>query len=217
MKTYQFYLIRHGSTEANERGRIIGSTDQPLTDRGREKLREISGYLAPYPVEAVFTSPLVRASETARILYPGSRPIVLSDLREYHFGIHENGDFHALCFAEGRSPEKFLEECRTAEGAEDLQQFCDRVFGVFAKIVDGCMRSGVRSAAVITHGTVIMTLMSAFAYPKRERMIDWLCGNGTGYLLKTDPAMWMRDRIVEAVAVTPSPRPDEPADSGNED
>lgn len=70
------------------------------------------------------------------------------------------------------------------------------------------MKSGVHEAAVVTHGVVIMTLMQTFAYPKRETMFDWRCANGGGYLLRTNPALWMRDRVLEAVATTPEAEPE---------
>ncbi|MBQ3140674.1 MAG: histidine phosphatase family protein [Clostridia bacterium] len=208
MKSYHFYLIRHGISQANEQNRIVGSTDSPLSERGREQLREISEYLKPYPVEAVFSSPLSRATETARILYPGCNPIVIDDLREYHFGVHENGDFAALCGPDTESRNQFLISCTEAEGAEGGKEFCERIFAAFAKIVESCMKSGVHDVAIVTHSMVMMTLMHAFAYPKQESMFDWRCANGTGYLLRTDAAMWMRDRVVEAVATTPAPKPE---------
>ena len=60
----KLYLIRHGQTPGNKLARYIGTTDEPLSDEGREFLKKIS-----YPMpEELFVSPLLRCVETAEIL-----------------------------------------------------------------------------------------------------------------------------------------------------
>ena len=68
MLTYKIHLLRHGLTQANLDGRYIGRTDLPLCPEGRarlEKLRDACEY--PW-VERVYTSPLLRARQTAELL-----------------------------------------------------------------------------------------------------------------------------------------------------
>ena len=63
-------LARHGETESNRERRFQGQLDVPLSDRGREQARELAERAAAEerPIAAIYTSPLVRARETAEIV-----------------------------------------------------------------------------------------------------------------------------------------------------
>jgi probable phosphoglycerate mutase len=64
----RIWLARHGETAANAEGRVQGSLDPPLTERGREQARELAEKAAPLGLEALYTSQLARARETAEIV-----------------------------------------------------------------------------------------------------------------------------------------------------
>lgn len=90
-----FYLVRHGQTDWNRAGKIQGTTDIPLNETGRQQaeqlaavLKERSGYPAGTRIDAVYTSPLARAFQTAEILAKeGKLPLRrLTGLRERDFG-----------------------------------------------------------------------------------------------------------------------------------
>ena len=67
MKTFKLHLIRHGLTSGNLQGLYIGSgTDIPLCDEGRAQLAELKERFEYPQVDTVFSSPLLRAVETAR-------------------------------------------------------------------------------------------------------------------------------------------------------
>ena len=94
MKYYKLHLIRHGLTAANLEGRYIGSgTDLPLCEEGKADLLSLKQQFEYPQVSLVFTSPLLRAKETAEILYPGVHTIALQDLREMGFGVFEKITF----------------------------------------------------------------------------------------------------------------------------
>jgi broad specificity phosphatase PhoE len=57
-------LVRHGQTDANARGLLVGRTDWPLNDRGRQQAQAVAATLPA--VTRVISSPLLRARETAR-------------------------------------------------------------------------------------------------------------------------------------------------------
>ncbi len=81
-------LVRHGQTDWNLDRRLQGHTDRPLNDRGREQARALAAELASEPLDAVYSSDLVRAHETARIIAAGRGLDVtaMDDLRERNFG-----------------------------------------------------------------------------------------------------------------------------------
>ena len=86
MKT-TIMLIRHGETEWNILGKFQGSTDIPLSNEGirqafmlKERLKSDFDY--------IFSSPLKRAYETAKILCDesGKQVSVAEEIREINFG-----------------------------------------------------------------------------------------------------------------------------------
>ena len=92
MKTFKLHLIRHGVTAGNLQGLYIGSgTDLPLCDEGRAQLAELKERFEYPQVDTVFSSPMLRAVETANILFPNaSHTFTVHDLREAGFGKFEN-------------------------------------------------------------------------------------------------------------------------------
>jgi len=80
------YITRHGETEWNVAGRIQGHTDVSLSERGREQARMLARRLASVPIDAVYSSDLLRAAETARVAV-GEREVPVTfteELREFY-------------------------------------------------------------------------------------------------------------------------------------
>ena len=90
--TMQLYFVRHGESEAN-RLRIISNRGDRygLTPNGQQQARTLAKKLRPFPISAIFSSPLRRAIETAEILSHELRQSyqITDALREYDCGILE--------------------------------------------------------------------------------------------------------------------------------
>ena len=80
----RIWLIRHGLTRLGEEKRYQGALDEGLSDQGHAELKR-ADFLPP----RVYVSPMLRARETAAILFPGAERIVVPDLREMDFGTFE--------------------------------------------------------------------------------------------------------------------------------
>jgi probable phosphoglycerate mutase len=66
-----FALVRHGQTDWNAERRLQGSTDIPLNDVGRGQARDAVAVLSGYEWDAIVSSPLSRAAETADLIAAG--------------------------------------------------------------------------------------------------------------------------------------------------
>jgi broad specificity phosphatase PhoE len=93
-------LVRHGQIEANVLRRWHGSTDEDLTDFGREQAKRIAAHVASeHPrVAAVYTSPAQRARNTATPIAAalGLPLVVAPGLAEYAIGVLENEPYDDL-------------------------------------------------------------------------------------------------------------------------
>lgn len=81
-------LMRHGETDWNREGRIMGAENVPLNPLGREQCRGVAALLERFEIDAVVTSPLARARESADIIATrlGIEIFEDVDLEEVHFG-----------------------------------------------------------------------------------------------------------------------------------
>ena len=120
-----FYLVRHGQTDWNRAGKIQGTTDIPLNETGRQQaeqlaavLKERSGYPAGTRIDAVYTSPLARAFQTAEILAKeGKLPLRrLTGLRERDFGCWEGKSWQQVEAGGSRVPGRISSVEGTADG-----------------------------------------------------------------------------------------------------
>ncbi len=65
---HHLFLVRHGVTDWNEAGRVLGRSDIGLNARGRGEAEAVAHALADIPLSAVVASPQRRAQETAALI-----------------------------------------------------------------------------------------------------------------------------------------------------
>ena len=173
-------LIRHGMTPGNEEHRYIGTTDEPLSKKGREQLLALREK-GVYPAAAcVAASPLERCRQTAELLYPGQAPCVFDQFREMDFGAFEGHNYEelkadaryqawidsngTLPFPQGESREQFQRRC--------MEGFCELLKEMWTREMFPL------SLALVVHGGTIMALLDAFA---EGSYYDYQCANAKGY------------------------------------
>ena len=154
MKTFKLHLIRHGMTAGNLQGLYIGSgTDLPLCDEGRAQLAELKERFVYPQVDTVFSSPLLRAVETANILFPGAaHQFTVHDLREAGFGKFEGRPVKDLVHDEDFKKWITPGSGYLPEGAEPTEQFHARCADSLMKLFEYMIRMDVTEAACVTHG-----------------------------------------------------------------
>jgi len=87
-------LVRHGQTATSARSAYSGRSDIPLTEIGREQARQAAQRLTGAGVDAVITSPLIRARDTARAIADATgAPLTVDErLTEVDYGAFEGLD-----------------------------------------------------------------------------------------------------------------------------
>jgi broad specificity phosphatase PhoE len=161
------YLIRHGQTEWNSEGRHQGRTDSALSALGRSQVARLARALAPVPFEAVYTSPLARALDTARaIAAPHNLSVVtVDDLHEIELGTWEGlteaeitARFGDVVARRRQDPEGVV-----PDGGESLFDVQARATRALREIL---LRHRDATIAVVAHGAVNkMVLLSALDAP----------------------------------------------------
>src|SRR5204862_5822761 len=162
-------LVRHGETDWNAEGRLQGQTDRPLSDYGRRQARQLAEELANEELEAIYSSDLARARETAEIV--GERlglPVELDpDLREKDWGTWEG-----LTSVE-RDRVEFVGESTGAHR--------ERILAALRQISE--RHPGEARILVVTHGGSMRRVQTAamgMAMPVVENCGRWLCACESG-------------------------------------
>jgi broad specificity phosphatase PhoE len=117
-----FYFVRHGETEWNQKGIVMGQTDIELNATGLKHAKEIAESLKDEDFKSIATSPLKRAFQTAQIISQASNnPItIIDDFKEISLGEAQG---------QPRQPQRIKEwrEGGKIEGAEPFSAFVHRV------------------------------------------------------------------------------------------
>ena len=147
-----FALIRHGQTDWNAQRRLQGSTDIPLNDIGRGQARDAVASLSGYAWDAVVSSPLSRAAETAELIAAGLGLSVVRhvpELVERSFGpaegMQDGPELDAL-----RIPGGF-------RGAESEDEAASRGLAALESLAEEFRG---RRLLVVAHGTLLRVSLS---------------------------------------------------------
>lgn len=198
MQNYKIFLIRHGITQGNLEGRYIGFTDLPLCDEGYAAISRMA-HDDIYPeVDKVYSSPLKRCLETAEIIYPNRYIKQIDNISECDFG-----DFEGKTQKDLENNADYLEWIKggmqaKAPNGESYEEFTLRCVDGLEEIFKDMMKEEIFSAAVITHGGVIMTLLSGLGLPKATPA-TYACNQGEGFLINMTPFLWQRGTTFEIV------------------
>ena len=154
------FLARHGESDWNVEKRFQGHRDRPLTERGRKQAHALADLVASEKIDAVYTSPLSRARETAEIVAAraGLEAVALPELQEV-----DTGSWSGLSRAdvEARFPEGFARWRSGGSGWEDgesYEEMAERVIGALRKIAEDHPNGRV---LVISHGGPIRAIHAA--------------------------------------------------------
>ena len=202
MKSYHISFIRHGKTKANETGMFIGTTDFPLTDKGRNELYDKLEQFVYPKVERVYSSPLLRCTETAEILFPDNEICIAEEFSELHFGQFEGKTAEELMPREDYH--EWLKggmDAKPPEG-ESVSELCLRTYKGLHRILMEMMDEDMRHVAIVTHGGVIANAIACFGLPKFDPK-QIVCEAGEGFEILMSAQMWQQSQAFEVLGLTP--------------
>lgn len=202
MKGYRISVIRHGMTEANEKGIYIGKTDLPLSPRGAAEIASKMDEFDYPAVHRVYSSPLKRCTETADILFPETEIKTVDDLRELDFGDFENKSVEELLNNDDyRKWLKGGKDSRSPNG-ESLEEMTARTYKALHNIIIDMMNDGITHSAMITHAGIISNMLSCFGLPKYDpKTLNAPFGEGFDIIVTAQ--MWLNSQAFEILGYCP--------------
>lgn len=165
----RLYLLRHGQTEWNIEGKIQGKTDIPLNETGLRQARCLAEGMREREISAVYSSPLLRAAQTAEILAEekGLSVSVLPELREVDFGLWEgrswtevDAEFHEDFRRWEENPAEYM-----PTGGESRESCRERCRAAMEQILAGT----VTDAAIVAHGGILAHVADYLLRNQKEK------------------------------------------------
>lgn len=189
----KIYLVRHCEAQGNVDKVFQGHLDGVVTDNGRHQLDLLSERFRDVGLDAIYTSPLIRARETANAIgrYHEGLPIIVEDgLIEINGGRLEGmkrdsmlKNFREITMAWCFEPHKFC-----APDGESMRQVYDRVYDAVLRIAKA---NEGRTVALASHGCSIRNfLCRAKGLPLEELdSVGWSDNTGVN-MVEYDNGGW---------------------------
>ena len=159
----------------------MGRTDEGLSMEGKRALQAAKN---TYPaINYLFTSPMKRCVQTARILYPKQEPSVIPEWVEMDFGDFEGKNYVEL--KENEYYQRWIDSNGTlpfpnGESREDFKKRCKQGFHkILLQLKSQRQMNGTMTVGLVIHGGTIMSLLSTFC---GGEYFDYQVGSGQGYI-----------------------------------
>ena len=171
-------LLRHGKTVWNEKGRIQGRQDSPLSTTGRRQVHEWGNFLNEYTIDHIIASDLGRVRETVAILqqYCSTTPIEWNAaLREQSWGDWEGKTFKELMQDQ---PEKLAAQVRAGwdfcpPAGESRKEVLDRALPV---IKEALQRFPRKRLLIVCHEGIVKSIIYHLAgrafLPEEKKLLQ---------------------------------------------
>ena len=163
------YIVRHGQTNYNVEGRYGGRIDVPLNKKGISQAHELHEILKDVQFDLVFSSPLQRALETARIICDNE---IIKDERIIE---RDNGNLEGKLKVEIVEFPDFNDPNETKYNIENITDFRNRIYDFFNDIKEKYHRENI---LIVTHAGVGIYARCFFeGEPKDGNYMNYKMGN----------------------------------------
>lgn len=180
MEATRIIAVRHGETAWNVDTRIQGQTDIGLNDTGRWQAQRVGEALAGEAIDAIYSSDLSRAHQTAQAIATHSEVPVIAErgLRERCFGMFEGRTFdeiHQAWPEEALSWRKRIPDWAPPEGGESLLALRARVSGAVQAMA---ARHPGQQIVMVAHGGVLDSIYRLATGQEVNSPRTWQLPNG---------------------------------------
>jgi len=180
-------LIRHGETDWNRGRRIMGHEPIPLNEKGREQIQLLREHLSSVHFDAIYTSPVLRARESAELLQgsQGSPLLEAPELAEIDYGEWVGKTFDEVrVLPQFEAYHRRPSEVIIPEG-ETFHDVMARVKQFFTRIraehedmtIAAVSHADVIKAALIQHLTLPLDEIHRFRIDNGSYSVVWLEGD----------------------------------------
>lgn len=186
VKVMTVYIVRHGQSEANEKGFHCGQNQVPLTKKGEEEAENVGKLLRKIKFDKVYSSDLNRANTTGKIALPEYEIEQLPLIREISVGSIDGRDKREL---ERELGEPLIKNKRIFDfrdyGGENTEMVLERA----KKFLDLLAEKGDETVAVFTHEVFIKSLFSAVLGVWVD-IHNYICNNCSVMVLTYENEEW---------------------------
>lgn len=182
-----FYIVRHGETVWNVQKKLQGQSDSPLTVTGKSQARNLAEKLKAIHFDAVFSSDLLRAKRTAKILI-AERELAIETkelLRERAFGKYEGKAFeeHRVQLKDKIDEyEKLADKDKfTFKYADDMESDEEIVTRLNLFIREVALSYRGKTVMVVTHGSIMRAFLIHLGFGNYQDMRSGVIKN-TAYV-----------------------------------
>lgn len=191
----KIYFVRHGESEANLTGTFSNrDLEHHLTETGVQQARELALRLAPTRPSFLWSSPILRARQTADIISEeiGIAPQVTDALREYDVGIYEGTsdprgweEYNAVLFAWNAGDFQ-----RRVGGGESLEDMIARLRALIGEV--SALAAADECVVAVGHGGLfrcalpylLSNVSPTWASASRIGACDWIIAENVSEVLR---------------------------------
>ena len=169
------YFVRHGQTRVNEKGRMQGVCDSPLTSQGELQVEKTRVALNNVFFDAVYSSPSGRCQQTSRIILEGRNlePVIINNLHEMNFGTFEGTRFTSHSEEITRC---FDTNDFSSVNGENPAEVEDRILQSLDTILSNAHDND--QVLVVTHGSYLMTMLRSVFNVDMDKLFPRALGKG---------------------------------------
>lgn len=164
----ELYIIRHGQTDWNIEKKMQGTEDIPLNDTGRKQAVICAQALSSISFEAIYTSPLSRAAETAQIIsdYKCHAPVIIEPgLIERDFGEGSGMSYEQLHSTYPEYPQVL------PKGMEAFELLSERIYSAVRSCAE---KHPEKPILLVSHGASINAFLHQVSAGAYGTGVTWL-------------------------------------------
>lgn len=180
MSQCNLILVRHGQTDWNREGRVMGFNPIPLNTTGREQVARAAEFLKPLTVAAVYSSPIQRAMESAQLLAEEFSLSVtpFEAVKEINYGDWVNTTFAEIKKADADLYERYQREPSQMQvpGGEAPLHVQERAVAGMQQLIK---RHATENVIVVSHADVIKVIVAHFLGLSIDSMMRIGCDNAS--------------------------------------